>query len=248
MQGEEARGIARPDAHRRLLPCSARRAGALALIAAAAAVAAGIVFLAGAAPLAPLAAHMSAHIVWMNAVAPALVVAWALTTGAHSMRRVSGLELATATAVQIGLLWMAHAPTVMAAAAHARPGIPLIHGPLFLAAVWFWYAVVATPRSQYWRGLPAVAVTGKLFCLLGLLMAFAPNPLYVDLAAAHGLPEPSHATALADQQQAGLLMVAACPIVYGIAGLVVAALWLEAVSDGDDENPPAREPARRVSS
>jgi putative membrane protein len=54
----------------------------------------------------------------------------------------------------------------------------------------------------------ALLLTGKLTCLLAVLLVFAPRALY------------PHA-ALADQQFAGLLMLAACPLSYLGAALVI---------------------------
>lgn len=59
----------------------------------------------------------------------------------------------------------------------------------------------------------ALLLTGKLACLLGALLIFAPRELY----RLHGLPS------LEDQQLAGLLMITACPLSYVVAGVAMAA-------------------------
>ena len=73
--------------------------------------------------------------------------------------------------------------------------------------------------ARRWRAIAALLVTGKVFCLVGAIFTFAPRPLVQGLP----LPLPE---ALADQQLAGLLMLAACPLTYVLAGIVVSVLWL----------------------
>jgi putative membrane protein len=62
-------------------------------------------------------------------------------------------------------------------------------------------------------------VTGKLFCLLGALLVFAPRSLYLlqNGHEAHFGP-----ITIEDQQLAGLLMLLACPLSYLLAGVVIA--------------------------
>jgi putative membrane protein len=95
----------------------------------------------------------------------------------------------------------------------------------FAAALWFWLAILADRSAMRWRALFALLITGKLFCLLGALLVFAPRLLYGDVAA-HGLQVAGHDAALADQQLAGLLMLAVCPLTYVLAGVIIAAQWM----------------------
>jgi putative membrane protein len=60
-------------------------------------------------------------------------------------------------------------------------------------------------------------LTGKLSCLLGALLIFAPRILYTS---GH---QHSAMANLTDQQLAGLLMIIACPLSYVTAGVVLAA-------------------------
>jgi putative membrane protein len=237
MQGGEARGIERRSSRRdNARPTAAERVRRLAAVIAipfAGAVVLATMLLPGAMGFGPLAAHMATHILLMNLVAPGLVMAWVVAVPGGVGRSVSGQELALATAVQLAALWAAHAPPVMAAAAHAHGGMWVVQCALLMAAVWFWLAVLATPRRHYWRSLLALAFTGKLFCMLGLLLVFAPHAFYADLAHAHGHGGAplSGAAAVADQQQAGFLMVAACPIAYGLVALALAGLWIKAMGE-----------------
>ncbi len=90
------------------------------------------------------------------------------------------------------------------------------------AAVWFWWALIA---ASEWRALIALLLTGKLACLLGALLIFAPRDLYnLDgLVLALCTTGPS---SLADQQLAGLLMITACPLSYLVTGVALAARML----------------------
>jgi putative membrane protein len=97
-----------------------------------------------------------------------------------------------------------------------------MHGSLFLAALWFWSAVVNATLGGQWRAIAALLATSKLFCLLGVLLTFASHPLYPAMMHHGGVAlDP-----LADQQLAGLLMLVACPLSYLVAAVVVASKWL----------------------
>jgi putative membrane protein len=88
---------------------------------------------------------------------------------------------------------------------------------LFVAALCFWGGILLLPDRSRWQGIVALLATGKLVCLLGALLIFAPRPLYVRTvghAAAHWLQ---------DQQLAGLLMVVACPLSYVLVGIILSA-------------------------
>jgi putative membrane protein len=81
-----------------------------------------------------------------------------------------------------------------------------------------------------WSALAALLVTGKLFCLLGVLLTFAPRAIYGQIALlplCFGIVSPR--PILHDQQLAGLLMLAACPVVYVTAAIVIARRRLAAL-------------------
>jgi putative membrane protein len=104
-----------------------------------------------------------------------------------------------------------------------QAGLHLVmHGSLLLAALWFWSAVVNATAGGQWRAITALLVTSKLFCLLGVLLTFASYPLYPAMAHHGGTTHDP----LADQQLAGLLMLAACPLSYLVAAVAVASKWL----------------------
>jgi putative membrane protein len=85
--------------------------------------------------------------------------------------------------------------------------------------------VIAAAGRNQWRGVLGLLITGKLACLLGVLMIFAPRDMY----GLPGLLFPLCSTgpsSLQDQQLAGLLMITACPLSYLVAGVVLAAQML----------------------
>ena len=148
--------------------------------------------------------------------------------------------LVAASVVQLVLLWGWHAPPALALTLHTPAAHAAMQISCLAAALWFWLAILADRSAMRWRALFALLITGKLFCLLGALLVFAPRLLYGD-AAAHGLHVAGHDAALADQHLAGLLMLAVCPLTYVLAGVVIAAQWLS-----DLARAPQRSRARDV--
>ena len=165
-------------------------------------------------PLGHLATLMAIHIFAMNVAAPTLAVVLALT-GYAGARRALLWPIAFG---QLALLGVWHLPSVHQAAMHA----PALHGlllvALFLAATLFWLALLTAGGNDRWRAIFVLLVTGKIACLIGALLTFAPRPLYMM----HG----DAGFGIADQQMAGLLMIAACPLSYVVAGVVFAGQWL----------------------
>jgi putative membrane protein len=152
-------------------------------------------------------------------LAPSLALAWSAATGrAPPIAR----RLFPATVLQLAALWALHAPPILTVAMQ-RPAMHLVFQTALLGcAVWFWLAIFAARGQEGWRSILALLVTAKLFCLLGVILVFAPRALYASM----------HASAdhtLADQQLAGLLMLTACPLTYLVAGVAIAARWLGAL-------------------
>ena len=192
------------------------------------------------AALDPLSAMMAAHILLMNAIAPVLVLTLVERLGAGARFLQRGDVLIGASIIQLVLLWGVHAPPVIERLASDGAHL-LTQAALFAAALLFWSAVFAQNGAHRWRALLALLITGKLFCLLGILLVFAPRVLYA--AFAHGHDGPAFSPMLADQQLAGLMMVVACPLSYVLAAIVIAARWLEEISD-DSGRPRARQRQR----
>jgi putative membrane protein len=174
----------------------------------------------------PQARHMGLHILAMNVAAPAaaaiVVVGW-------QRRDTKPSWLWIATFAQIAAVWISHAPPVQAAAL-ILPGVQLaMHGVLLGAAFSFWLLLMSLPDTLRWHSIPALLLTGKLLCLLAALLIFAPRALYGS-AHAHGvLIHP-----IVDQHFAGLLMIAACPLSYLVAAVVITVQFLDR-DDAADE-------------
>lgn len=166
-----------------------------------------------------LSAQMLVHILLMNAVAPlvALAVSGALFRSRSSWQRL----LFSATATQLAVLWAWHAPPALDATMRSDALHLAMQASLLICGIWFWSAVIHTRHDHRWRAILALLVTSKLFCLLGVLLVFAPRALYISI--------PGGSSGLADQQLAGLLMVVACPVTYLVAGTVIAARWLKSI-------------------
>jgi putative membrane protein len=182
-----------------------------------------------AAALAPLSHHMSTHILLMNLVAP--LVALAMTQdGLPTARLASGPVLAAATVAQLAVLWATHSPAVLASAMKGPAVALAVQAMLAGSALWFWLAVLAQRGVSRWRALLALLVTGKLFCLLAVLLIFAPREIYPAMA--HGAGHAA-APAMSDQHLAGLLMMTACPLTYVLAAVVITARWLKEIARQD---------------
>ncbi len=164
--------------------------------------------------------HMLQHIALMNALAPAAMLA--LRSAGVS---VSPRHWPFATVLQLALIWGWHAPPLYDAAMSSHLLMTAMHVTLTLSACWFWLSVFSLDSSRKWEGIVAILVTGKLFCLLGALLAFAPRLLYETACARPDCVGAATGSALADQQYAGSLMLIACPMSYVLIGTVMAARW-----------------------
>lgn len=162
----------------------------------------------------PLTLQMVQHLLVMNVVAPVLA---ALVPGRV---RNPGL-LWPAAVVQLVLLYAWHAPSLQTFASASVLWHAAFMIGLAVSAFWFWLNVLGARFADQWRGLGGLLLTGKLACLLGALLIFAPRDLYQldGVALPFCTTGPS---SLADQHLAGLLMITACPLSYLVAGVVLA--------------------------
>ncbi|PPC94018.1 MAG: hypothetical protein CTY36_12625 [Methylocystis sp.] len=173
--------------------------------------------------LGPRASHMATHIILMSALAPLLAVLSMRFASAPVLA--TGRALAIVTAAQLALLYAWHAPGASAYVERHPTAHLLMHASLLTAALLFWLAILGDTGVARWRGVAALAITGKLACLLGVLLVFAPR---VTSASSWGA---TTETMLADQRLAGLLMLAACPASYVLSGVWIASRWLLALED-----------------
>lgn len=159
-----------------------------------------------------LAGHMLQHLMVMNG--GALLFAAALRP------RRQGL-LALSTVMQIALLWGWHVPPVYEAAAQSPLLAWSMQVSLLSVAFLFWGAVLAHPVEKSWQAILAALVTAKAMCLFGAILCFARLPIHA-LHGDHG----GAASALDDQQLAGLFMMASCAVVYVVAAVVLFLRWM----------------------
>ena len=174
----------------------------------------------------PLSLQMLQHLAVMNVVGPLAAL--------HLNRRetVGSKALPFAGILQLAALWAWHAPVAQQLAASSSAGQLGLMVVLAGTACWFWSAVIAAPA---WKALIALLLTGKLVCLLGALLIFAPRDLYrLDgLVLALCTTGPS---SLADQQLAGLLMITACPLSYLVTGVALAARMIGRLENRERSN------------
>lgn len=165
----------------------------------------------------PLANHMALHIATMNVIAPLLAV-WLCAAGRLWPSAGHASTLWTATLLQMALLWAWHSPSLQYAS-HASAVLALaLHSALLLTAIAFWCAIIA--GANRWLSILALLLSGKLACLIGALLVFSPRLLYASICYGQSANLDS-AAALADQHLAGLLMLAACPLSYILAAIVL---------------------------
>lgn len=186
----------------------------------------------------PLADHMALHIILMNVVGPLAAIGLS-RAGATPARSGPLGSLPTAVVIQIALLWGWHAPGVLETALREPALHALMQASLFAAAVWFWSLIFSFSGAERWRAFLPLLATGKLFCLVGVLMVFAPRALYPELAFAAPYGGSIIGDGMPDQQLAGLLMLVACPLSYLVAAVYICARWLRELDDAP-HGPPAR--------
>jgi putative membrane protein len=173
--------------------------------------------------LGPLSGLMVQHLTVMNVIAPLAAVALAAALGNWADRSAAlwGTGLA-----QILLLWAWHAPALQRLAGDAALVHLVMLGLLTAAATLFWSVLLRAGAQGRWSAVAALLLTGKLACLLGGLLIFAPRELYGLASLAFTICRTTGPSTLADQQLAGLMMIAACPLSYVVAGVVMATQML----------------------
>ncbi|MCT8999861.1 cytochrome c oxidase assembly protein [Chelativorans intermedius] len=200
-----------------------------------------------------LAAHMAQHVVLMNLAAPLLAVSNPGPTIVYALPRSWRRRLAMAVAwrpvrttwrflagvfiatmLQQVALWIWHTPGAIAAALHDDFVHVLMHGSLLAVAFLFWIAVSYPRDLGYGWSILALLVTAKLCGFLGVLMIFAPQPLYPAYA---DRSEPWGISAVEDQQLAGLVMMPSAGAVYLIAATVLAIAWLGRIAQQASNRP-----------
>ena len=188
-------------------------------------------------------AHMAEHEMMMSIAAPLLVVArplatmfWALPQswrgalgGATRLPTLRALwriltDPLAATILHGVALWAWHIPAPFDAALQNNSLHWLQHFSFFVTGLFFWWAILNGRLRErgYGAAIFYLFATALHSGFLGILLTFAPAPLYAgqDAAAAWGL------TRLEDQQLAGLIMWVPAGLVYAAAALALLALWV----------------------
>ena len=169
--------------------------------------------------------HMIIHIALMTVAAPVLA-SLLLKLRYSSAKPASVSTLFAAITLQAALLFAWHSPPGIGLAMEGHAGALLMQATLLFSALWFWLTVFNQTGKHLWRAVIALLLTGKLFCLIAVLLIFAPRVLYGMTAA--NMPMTIE---LADQQLAGLLMVTVCPITYVLAAVVLISRWFQTLCD-----------------
>lgn len=190
--------------------------------------------------------HMVQHMLLMVVIAPLLVLArplpqWRAVLGARvdavwrTLHRLSRRPMACAL-LHAGAIWFWHAPRPYVLALEST-GWHVVEHACFLFTGWlFWWSVLRPGRFAALSAAGALLFTAMHTGLLGALLVFARVPLYSNAA-----------SALADQQMAGLVMWVPGGLVYLLAAVWAASRWLgaqepvPAVRRSSDLAPPSAE-------
>lgn len=167
-----------------------------------------------------LALHMTAHIVAMNLAAP--VFAWLVKnrTGWPAGSSLRSVCIAALAQLMVFFLW--HSPLLMELSMHSAGLRLAMLAVLFCVSTWFWGHVLEAISQNRLETIAVLLVTGKLVCLVAVLLVFAPRLIYPGMA--------MHVGALDDQHLAGLLMLSACPLTYVGASIYIVARWFKNLS------------------
>jgi cytochrome c oxidase assembly factor CtaG len=128
-----------------------------------------------------------------------------------------------ATALHGGAIWAWHMPALFEAALHREWVHWLEHASFLGTGLVFWWAVLARAGTLgYGMSLACLFATALHSSLLGTLLTFSPRPWYepAPAASAWGLKP------LEDQQLAGLIMWVPGGLIYAVAALALAGLWI----------------------
>jgi putative membrane protein len=171
-----------------------------------------------AATVALFSARAVHHVLLVAVAAPLL----ALASADRQVRPASplGVPLLCAT----GVLYLWHLPPLYDAALESTAVYWLMQTTLLASATWFWAGALSM-RTPPATALLAMVASAALMGLLGALLTFAPQPLYLahlSTTAVFGL------TPLEDQQLAGLVMWVPALLPYLVLAGIAARRWSRA--------------------
>lgn len=213
-----------------------------------------------------LSAHMVQHGL-LIAVAPPLLLlglpgaafAWMLpaatrrrlarsSSGRTMVRSLSWmLNPLAAAAIHGAAIWIWHVPAIFDAALASRSLHTLEHFSFLVTALLFWQSLMLASRSVSTAAIGVASAFATLLHggLLGALITFAPYVLfdwYVGRSLSWGLAP------IEDQQLAGLIMWVPISIVYFVAGLALAAVFIPASRSRPNDRLRFKEPEIRGTS
>lgn len=186
-------------------------------------------------------AHMAQHEILMLVSAPLMVIGrpfivmmWALGPGARTrigqgLRRPMLLSIwsrltgpFTVLVLHAVVLWVWHVPVLFEAALESETIHVVQHLGFFVTAAVFWWALIhgRYGRVGYGVGVLYVFATAMHTQILGALLTFGQRVWYPTHAARTG------ASALEDQQLAGIVMWVPFGVIFVIIALALFAAWL----------------------
>jgi putative membrane protein len=187
-------------------------------------------------------AHMAEHELLMIVAAPLLLIGrpvgpfmWALPRAirkrlANALARLTRANAWTAlirpgpaSALHALVIWGWHAPLLYELALSNARVHWLQHVSFLLSALLFWWSLLRNREHGYGSAVLFLLLTAMHTGLLGVLLAMARAPVYpaqTATSADWGL------SPVEDQQLAGILMWVPGGLVYAIAALVMAGLWI----------------------
>jgi putative membrane protein len=164
------------------------------------------------------AAHMTMHMAVVVAAAPLMAFAVAGSRYDPIGRRVWFAAPLAASMIEMAIVWGWHAPALHHAARHHMWALATEQGSFLAAGVLLWMTAFAGSDQRPARaasGVVALLFTSMHMTLLGALFTLANRPLFQ-----HGA-DTSNATAVADQQLGGAIM-----LIAGGASYLIGGLWL----------------------
>jgi putative membrane protein len=188
--------------------------------------------------------HMIQHLLLLD-VAPILVLLGLTRVLLRPLtRRLVGVERAAgplahpvfAIVLYVGFMVIWHVPAMYDAALE-RPLLHVLEHLTFgLAGGLYWWHLLSPIRARRRLGgmgpVVYMLATKVLVGLLGILLAFSPNPIY-DFYERQPGPYPAHLSAGTDQAVGGLVMALEQSIVMGVA---LVFLFVRALAESDRED------------
>jgi putative membrane protein len=162
--------------------------------------------------------HMARHLLVVAAAPPLLALGLRQAGWQTPPRCAWLLSPIPLTLLELLVVWGWHAPLLHAAARVSGLWFVLEQASFFAAGALLWLAVLTSGRERRALGILALLLTSMHMTLLGLLLALAPRALYAVDETTFCV---TAASALADQQRGGILMLIVGGTVYLAGGLAL---------------------------